>query len=109
MITVKLYGLLRIESGIKEKQLEAAAVKEVLDQLVACGIDRKDRGGYCRAAQDFLISRAALHAWEEPCISGKNGSGTVFFAGCNLRCPWCHNPETVYTKGRLVTIDSIVD
>ena len=45
MITVKLYGLLRIESGIKEKQLEAAAVKEVLDQLVACGIDRKDLSG----------------------------------------------------------------
>ena len=42
MITVKLYGLLRIESGIKEKQLQAAAVKEVLDQLAACGIDRKD-------------------------------------------------------------------
>ena len=45
MITVKLYGLLRIESGIKEKQLEAAVVKEVLDQLVACGIDRKDLSG----------------------------------------------------------------
>ena len=42
MITVKLYGLLRIESGIKEKQLEASTVKEVLDALAACGIDRKD-------------------------------------------------------------------
>ena len=42
MITVKLYGLLRIESGIKEKQLEAATVKEVLDQLAGCGIDRRD-------------------------------------------------------------------
>ena len=42
MITVKLYGLLRIESGIKEKQLEAATVKEALDRLAACGIDRKD-------------------------------------------------------------------
>ncbi|MBR5617940.1 MAG: MoaD/ThiS family protein [Oscillospiraceae bacterium] len=45
MITVKLYGLLRIESGIKEKQLEAAAVKEVLDQLAGCGIARKDLEG----------------------------------------------------------------
>ena len=44
MITVKLYGLLRIESGIKEKQLEAAAVKEVLDALADCGIDRKNLG-----------------------------------------------------------------
>ena len=42
MITVKLYGLLRIESGIKEKQLEAATVKEVLDILADCGIDPKD-------------------------------------------------------------------
>ena len=45
MITVKLYGLLRIESGIKEKQLEAATVKEVLQQLEACGIDRRDLNG----------------------------------------------------------------
>ena len=42
MITVKLYGLLRIESGIREKQLEASTVKEVLDALATCGIDRKD-------------------------------------------------------------------
>ena len=45
MITVKLYGLLRIESGIKEKQLKAATVKEVLEQLAACGIDCKDLNG----------------------------------------------------------------
>ena len=45
MITVKLYGLLRIESGIKEKQLEAATVKQVLDALAACGIPRKDLNG----------------------------------------------------------------
>jgi molybdopterin converting factor small subunit len=45
MITVKLYGLLRIESGIKEKQLEAATVKEALDRLTACGIDRRDLNG----------------------------------------------------------------
>lgn len=45
MITVKLYGLLRIESGIREKRLEAAGVKEVLDALADCGIDRKDLEG----------------------------------------------------------------
>ena len=45
MITVKLYGLLRIESGIKEKQLEATAVKEVLEQLACCGIDREALNG----------------------------------------------------------------
>ena len=45
MITVKLYGLLRIESGIKEKQLKASTVKEVLDALAECGIPRKDLNG----------------------------------------------------------------
>ena len=45
MITVKLYGLLRIESGIKEKHLEAASVKEILDFLINCGIDRKELDG----------------------------------------------------------------
>ena len=45
MITVKLYGLLRIESGIRERKLEAAAVKDVLDQLAACGISRKALAG----------------------------------------------------------------
>ena len=45
MITVKLYGLLRIESGIKEKQFEAATVKDVLEQLTSCGIDRRDLNG----------------------------------------------------------------
>ena len=45
MITVKLYGLLRIDSGIKEKRLEAATVKEALDRLAICGIDRRDLNG----------------------------------------------------------------
>lgn len=41
--------------------------------------------------EDFMVARAALHFWEEPCISGKNGSGTVFFSGCNMRCCFCQN------------------
>lgn len=49
--------------------------------------------GYCRAPWDFQIARAALHPWEEPCISGRRGSGTVFFSGCNLRCVFCQNRE----------------
>jgi putative pyruvate formate lyase activating enzyme len=47
--------------------------------------------GYCGAPDDFLIARVAKHPWEEPSISGKNGSGTVFFGGCNLRCVYCQN------------------
>lgn len=57
-----------------------------------CGADRKNgKTGYCGQTSDIRIARAALHMWEEPCISGTNGSGTVFFSGCNLRCVFCQN------------------
>ena len=58
-----------------------------------CGIDRKSSLGYCLSNDIPRISRAALHPWEEPCISGNRGSGTVFFSGCNLRCVYCQNHE----------------
>ena len=47
--------------------------------------------GYCGQTSELMAARAALHFWEEPCISGTNGSGTVFFSGCNLRCAFCQN------------------
>ena len=47
--------------------------------------------GFCRAPEGFLVSRAALHPYEEPPISGTRGSGTVFFGGCNLGCVYCQN------------------
>lgn len=57
-----------------------------------CGIDRtKGLTGFCRQTDKIKIARAALHMWEEPCISGTNGSGTVFFSGCTLRCVYCQN------------------
>ncbi|MGN1443828.1 MAG: 4Fe-4S cluster-binding domain-containing protein, partial [Acutalibacteraceae bacterium] len=56
-----------------------------------CFADRKNAVGFCGVPEDFVVARAALHFWEEPCISGKNGSGTVFFSGCNLRCVYCQN------------------
>lgn len=57
-----------------------------------CSVDRLDgKLGYCRANADLIVSRAALHHWEEPCISGENGSGTVFFSGCSLGCIYCQN------------------
>lgn len=58
-----------------------------------CGIDREISYGYCGAGSKAKIARAELHMWEEPCISGKNGSGTVFFSGCNLKCVYCQNYE----------------
>lgn len=58
-----------------------------------CNIDREKTPGYCQSKDSFKVARAALHFWEEPCISGKNGSGAVFFSGCNLRCVFCQNYE----------------
>ncbi|MBQ1232562.1 MAG: radical SAM protein [Clostridia bacterium] len=56
-----------------------------------CGIDRDTHRGYCGQSSTFRIARADLHMWEEPCISGARGSGTVFFSGCNLGCVFCQN------------------
>lgn len=58
-----------------------------------CGIDRSIKNGYCKTKDKLLVTRAALHIWEEPCISGEKGSGTVFFGGCNLGCIYCQNAE----------------
>ena len=56
-----------------------------------CGIDRSAATGFCGAYDRVKISKYMLHYWEEPCISGKRGSGAVFFSGCNLRCVYCQN------------------
>lgn len=65
----------------------------------ACGVNRvKGERGFCGMGVQPVVARAALHFWEEPCISGKNGSGTVFFSGCNLRCVFCQNQEI--SRGR---------
>lgn len=57
-----------------------------------CGVNRKNGEiGFCGAGNKVKIARCDLHFWEEPCISGKNGSGTVFFSYCNLRCVYCQN------------------
>ena len=58
-----------------------------------CGAVRDDAHGegYCKMPALPVCARAALHPWEEPCISGKNGAGTVFFSGCTLGCVFCQN------------------
>ncbi len=58
-----------------------------------CGTDRSKIRGYCKAGDKVKIARAALHMWEEPCISGRHGSGAVFFTGCNMGCVFCQNKE----------------
>lgn len=63
-----------------------------------CGIDRTTQVGYCKMTDKLYVSRAALHFWEEPPISGDRGSGTIFFSGCSLSCVFCQNREI--SRGR---------
>lgn len=60
---------------------------------VACGADRTTGRGVCGAGDKLLVAKYGLHPFEEPCISGEHGSGTVFFGGCALRCVFCQNYE----------------
>ena len=58
-----------------------------------CLIDRSKTLGYCKASDKVKVARSALHYFEEPSISGTNGSGTIFFSNCNLKCCYCQNKE----------------
>jgi putative pyruvate formate lyase activating enzyme len=58
-----------------------------------CGADRANKPGLCGVGENLRVARAALHHWEEPCISGTGGSGTVFFSGCPLKCCFCQNHD----------------
>ena len=67
--------------------------------------------GFCKMGANPVVARAALHFWEEPCISGKNGSGTVFFTGCNLKCVFCQNYKisTEREVGKPVSVQELAD
>lgn len=74
-----------------------------------CMAERENgQKGYCLSDDRIFVARADLHMWEEPCISGKQGSGTVFFSGCNLRCVYCQNYEIAAgQRGRQVSIKEL--
>ena len=73
-----------------------------------CNADRSKKNGFCKSGELAAIARADLHMWEEPCISGKNGSGTVFFSGCPLRCVFCQNHEISHSDfGTVVTDETL--
>lgn len=75
----------------------------------ACGADRDAHRGYCGQTNAFRIARAALHLWEEPCISGTKGSGTVFFSGCNLGCVFCQNYRVSHRgQGIEISADELI-
>lgn len=76
----------------------------------ACGVDRREARGVCGMGDSLTIARAALHLWEEPCISGEKGSGTIFFSGCPLGCVYCQNREIARGEAGLrITIDRLVE
>ncbi len=75
-----------------------------------CNVDRQNTLGYCKSPDKFKLARAALHFWEEPCISGKNGSGAIFFSGCNLGCVFCQNFDISHNcKGVEVSDGKLID
>lgn len=77
-----------------------------------CRADRKNgQKGFCGATSEKIsIARASLHMWEEECISGKEGSGTVFFSGCTLRCAFCQNYDIARSMiGKEITVDRLAD
>jgi len=76
-----------------------------------CGINRRTgQTGVCGVSSEIKVARAALHYWEEPCISGKRGSGAVFFSGCSLHCVFCQNREISDGKaGKLISKERLSD
>lgn len=74
-----------------------------------CGVDRlAGQKGFCGVDAGIMVARAALHMWEEPCISGKEGSGAVFFSGCSLGCVFCQN-RTISKgqSGKVITVERL--
>lgn len=76
-----------------------------------CKVDRSQgERGFCRETDQIKVARAALHMWEEPCISGEEGSGTVFFSGCNLRCVYCQNHSISTDQiGKLISKERLAE
>lgn len=76
-----------------------------------CKVNRNaGKKGFCGADSSLYVARAALHMWEEPCVSGETGSGAVFFSGCNLHCVYCQNHDISHgNAGKEISVDRLVD
>ena len=76
-----------------------------------CRVDRTEgQVGYCKVSDELIVARAALHMWEEPCISGEEGSGTVFFSGCSLGCVYCQNYNIANNlAGKMISIERLCE
>ena len=79
-------------------------------QCKAIRTEKENINGFCKMPLLPKVARAALHFWEEPCISGVNGSGTVFFSGCSLACVYCQNYEISHLgKGEIISYEKLAD
>lgn len=89
--------------------------QELLEQCTLCPRNCKvnrnqGKTGYCKETNELVIARAALHYWEEPCISGDAGSGAVFFSGCAMGCVFCQNRNIANGKtGKKISIERLVE
>ena len=117
-------SIMTTESSVNEEEFQH--IKELLYDKVyhvsektgcnlcprECGVDRKNgKSGYCGVTGTGIMgARAALHMWEEPCISGEEGSGTVFFSGCPLRCVYCQNYDIAHVqRGTEISVERLAD
>ena len=76
-----------------------------------CHADRRSgQTGFCGQKAGITAARAALHFWEEPCISGEEGSGAVFFSGCPLHCVFCQNEKISHGEvGREISVEDLAE
>lgn len=76
-----------------------------------CQVDRNNsHTGFCGQTNELRASRASLHMWEEPCISGESGSGTVFFSGCSLKCVFCQNYDIALGQtGKIISTSRLAE
>lgn len=75
-----------------------------------CMINRNDHPGYCGVKNKIRAAKACLHKWEEPCVSGINGSGAIFFSNCNMKCVFCQNHDISQEGfGKEISVASLAD
>ena len=77
-----------------------------------CNAERTGNAGngFCKMPENPVLARADIHNWEEPCISGTNGTGAIFFSGCSLKCCFCQNyPISYENKGEIITTDRLIE
>ena len=93
VVCCRLSGRIMIILGVlyQTREVNAHMMAACFSCPRQCGAQRAQQAGACGVGERIQVARAALHHWEEPCISGIQGSGTVFFTGCSLGCVFCQN------------------